>query len=578
MTISRRTIPAICAGAVVSVLGIWLVARIAGCGSRHAGPEMDPETAAAYAAIPSPGAARIVPSWFAVTNAAALKTAVTAREGTASARLLAPLAVELPCRFSCFRADRACWDFAVAGDFSREHSLAFDFWCGDVTQFTGFSIYFKSGEGWYQADFSPMEERRWHRVDIARSRVKTVLGKPAGWNAISAVRICGWRGGTNDTQLAAANFAFAAAPPAPTEAQRAAREREDREWAARQPSRKGEWRGFWCHNYRGLGGGKTWNDTVRLLKDNGFTALLPNLAWAGTAFYKSDVLRVAPVVGRIGDQLSECLSACRAHGIECHVWKICWNLGHHATKGQMDELSAAGRTQVRFDGTARPGWLCPSHPDNLAMEIRAFLELARRGVDGVHLDYIRYPDESHCFCAGCRRRFESSSGLSLTNWPAQVRQDPEIKAMWREFRITNITALVRSASTLIRKEVPGVKISAAVFQNPETNPNGIGQDWAAWCRAGYLDFVCPMDYNYDSPVAFKGVVFAQKRALAGMGAKTLLRPGIGLSCWHDPARDVRMAVGEILAVRAAGLDGFCFFDLGARAQSILPVLHSGPTR
>ena len=87
-----------------------------------------------------------------------------------------------------------------------------------------------------------------------------------------------------------------------------------------------------------------------------------------------------------------------------------------------------------------------------------------------------------------------------------------------------------------------------------------------------------MDYNYDSPVAFKGVVFAQKRALEGVGAKTLLRPGIGLNCWPDRTRDIRMAVGEILAVREAGLDGFCFFDLGARAEALLPVLHTGPTR
>ena len=173
-----------------------------------------------------------------------------------------------------------------------------------------------------------------------------------------------------------------------------------------------------------MSGGKTWDDTVRLLKENGFNAVLPNLAWAGTAFYPSEVLPVAPVVAKIGDQLAACLSACRKYGIECHVWNICWNLGHHATKAQMAALSAAGRTQVRFDGTARPGWLCPSHPDNLALEIRSFLELAQRGVDGVHLDYIRYPDESHCFCSGCRTRFEAQYALSLTNWPAQVRQDP----------------------------------------------------------------------------------------------------------------------------------------------------------
>lgn len=562
---------------VLALVGtIALLACCRGCGRKK--PAMDPAVAAAYAAVPAPGKLCPLPAWTMVTNDVAARKTVSPRDGSVAARLLAHGAVELPCAFSRVRTERACWDFAVAGDFKDKHGLAFDFWCGDVTQFTGFSVYFKSGAGWYQAPFSPLEERQWHRIVISRARAKGTEGSPTGWHAISTVRICGWRGGTNDTQLGVANLAYAEPPPVRTPEQIAAADRADREWAARQPAKKGEWRGFWCHNYRGLSGGKTWDDTVRLLKENGFNAVLPNLAWAGTAFYPSEVLPVAPVVAKIGDQLAACLSACRKYGIECHVWNICWNLGHHATKAQMAALSAAGRTQVRFDGTARPGWLCPSHPDNLALEIRSFLELAQRGVDGVHLDYIRYPDESHCFCSGCRTRFEAQYALSLTNWPTQVRQDPDVKAKWREFRITNITALVKGVATRIHKEMPGVKVSAAVFQNPETNPGAIGQDWADWCRAGYLDFVCPMDYNYDSPVAFKGVVFAQKRALAGVGAKTLLRPGIGLNCWPDRARDIRMAAGEILAVREAGLDGFSIFDLGARAEALLPVLHTGPTR
>jgi len=562
---------------VLALVGaIALLACCRGCGRKK--PVLDPAVAAAYAAIPAPGKLCLLSAWTMVTNDVAARKAVSPRDGSAAARLLAPGAVELPCAFSRVRTERACWDLAVAGDFKDKHGLAFDFWCGDVTQFTGFSVYFKSGAGWYQAPFSPLEERQWHRIVISRARAKGTEGSPTGWHAISTVRICGWRGGTNDTQLGVANLAYAEPPPVRTPEQIAAADRADREWAARQASKKGEWRGFWCHNYRGLSGGKTWDDTIRLLKENGFNAVLPNLAWAGTAFYSSEVLPVAPVVAKIGDQLAACLSACRKYGVECHVWNICWNLGHHATKAQMAALSAAGRTQVRFDGTTRSGWLCPSHPDNLALEIRSFLELAQRGVDGVHLDYIRYPDESHCFCSGCRTRFEAQYALSLTNWPAQVRQDPDVKAKWREFRITNITALVKGVSTRIHKDMPGVKVSAAVFQNPETNPGAIGQDWAEWCRAGYLDFVCPMDYNYDSPVAFKGVVFAQKRALAGVGAKTLLRPGIGLNCWPDRARDIRMAVGEILTVREAGLDGFCFFDLGARAEALLPVLRTGPTK
>ena len=33
-------------------------------------------------------------------------------------------------------------------------------------------------------------------------------------------------------------------------------------------------------------------------------------------------------------------------------------------------------------------------------------------VDGIHFDYIRYPDGDHCFCAGCRERFGRAAGVT----------------------------------------------------------------------------------------------------------------------------------------------------------------------
>ena len=47
------------------------------------------------------------------------------------------------------------------------------------------------------------------------------------------------------------------------------------------------------------------------------------------------------------------------------------------------------------------------------------LEVARRyPVDGLHMDYIRYPDGQCCYCDGCRKRFEADSGRRVSDWPA----------------------------------------------------------------------------------------------------------------------------------------------------------------
>ncbi|MBO5939954.1 MAG: family 10 glycosylhydrolase, partial [Kiritimatiellae bacterium] len=352
--------------------------------------------------------------------------------------------------------------------------------------------------------------------------------------------------------------------------------RKDLEWIGGLPSKKNEWRAFWCHSARGLGKNHTWDSSIRLLKENGFNAILPNLAWGGVSFYKSSVLSEHPSVSKDGDAFDECIEACRKYGLECHVWKVCWRMRYDANPDMVKKMVAQGRTQVGFKGEEKDKWLCPSHPDNLKCEIEAFAELARKGPSGIHFDYIRYPDQEHCFCGGCRERFESRIGKKVKNWPKDVRADKALAAQWTAFRCSNITALVKGVHERVKRESPNVQISAAVFHSPKTNPGEIGQDWVSWCREGYLDFVCPMDYYGGSNLAFKGLVNVQIEALQGCNVK--MRPGLGLSCWKDLSKDAITMARQIMIVREANLDGFCVFNFDSRAEKVLPLLHTGPTK
>ena len=348
--------------------------------------------------------------------------------------------------------------------------------------------------------------------------------------------------------------------------------KKDAEWIATRPSKTGEWRAFWCHSARGLKD-RNWDESIRLLKENGFNAILPNLAWGGTAFYRSNVLPMHSTVATEGDAFKDCIAACRKYGVECHVWKVCWKMGSQTEKKIVERYRSEGRLQKGKDGKEL-SWLCPSRPENLNQEIDAFVELAKMGPDGIHFDYIRYSNANHCFCDYCRRRFESGLGYPVVGWPEAVSDSSngELKGKWRKFRCANITALVQGVAERVRREAPGVKLSAAVFHNHERNPDGIGQDWVNWCRDGLLDFVCPMDYYGN----FNPVVSSQVQALKGFPVK--LRPGIGLSCWSDARKDAVTATKQIEYVRRVGLDGFAVFNFGQRAAKVLPILHTGPTR
>jgi uncharacterized lipoprotein YddW (UPF0748 family) len=81
-----------------------------------------------------------------------------------------------------------------------------------------------------------------------------------------------------------------------------------------------EFRAFWCHSAFGVDG-IDWDEAIRRLAENGFTAILPNMLWGGVAFYDSSVLPVESQVARRGDQIAKCLAACRKYGVQIHIWK-----------------------------------------------------------------------------------------------------------------------------------------------------------------------------------------------------------------------------------------------------------------
>lgn len=342
--------------------------------------------------------------------------------------------------------------------------------------------------------------------------------------------------------------------------------------AAQEPL-PGEHRAYWCHSAFGVDG-VTWDEAIKRLAENGFTAILPNMLWGGAAYYPSSVLPPAEDLEDKGDQIAQCLKACKKYGVECHVWKVNWNMGWRAPKAFMERMKAEGRTQVAFDGTAQPRWLCPSHPANQQLEIDAMAEVAEKyGVDGIHFDYIRYPNAEYCFCAGCRERFEKHLGRKVANWPEDVGPDGKDLDAWLEFRRQNITKVVAAVSERARKVRPDIEISAAVFRNWPQDRDKIGQDWKVWCDKGYLDFVCPMDYTHYND-SFRNMA-SQQLAWAG---KVPCYPGIGQSTWPDRMDIVRL-IEQIRITRELGTGGFTVFNYGtAEYGEMVPLCGMGITK
>ena len=341
--------------------------------------------------------------------------------------------------------------------------------------------------------------------------------------------------------------------------------------AAGSPPREG--RAVWNHSGTGAfpDDPDSWNRSAKLLAENGFNMVFPNMLWGGLAHYPSDVLPRSVTFRRNGDQIEQCCAAAKKYGIEVHVWKVDFNLTT-APKEFVEKLRGEGRTQVSVKGEPSD-WLCPSNPDNQKLELESLLEVARKyPVDGLHLDYIRYPGSEYCYCDGCRRRFEAASGRKVLDkdWPKECFSGDR-KDEYNDWRCRQITGLVTAVSREAKKIRPGLKISAAMFGSYPGCRESVAQDWPAWIKAGSLDFVCPMDYTADD-TELAALVHSQMKLIGG---RVPLYVGIGATATGIHLTPDRV-VGQILLARSLGASGFSIFNFSPQtAATIVPAVGEG---
>ena len=152
-------------------------------------------------------------------------------------------------------------------------------------------------------------------------------------------------------------------------------------------------------------------------------------------------------------------------------------------------------------------FLCPSQEGVYQFLSDMYLAVAEVDeVDGVHLDYIRfpdvilarglwdkyglvmdreYPDFDYCYCEKCTADFKSTSGIDILE-----SDDPSQVPEWKQFRYDLITNLVNRLANDVKPT--GKSITAAVFPGPNSVAKQIvRQEWDRW----NLDAFYPMNYN-----------------------------------------------------------------------------------
>ncbi|HDZ42275.1 MAG TPA: hypothetical protein ENH59_11450 [Bacteroidetes bacterium] len=127
-------------------------------------------------------------------------------------------------------------------------------------------------------------------------------------------------------------------------------------------------------------------------------------------------------------------------------------------------------------------------------------------VDGIHLDYIRFPDVilarglwdkyglvmdreypefDYCYCDSCVKHFKDQSGIDILEV-----EDPSRVEEWKQFRYDQITSIVNRLADMVHAK--DKVITAAVFPGPNSVAKMIvRQEWDKW----NIDAFYPMNYN-----------------------------------------------------------------------------------
>lgn len=304
---------------------------------------------------------------------------------------------------------------------------------------------------------------------------------------------------------------------------------------------------------------------------------------AGYPIYPSQVAPEQNPLTRHWDPLAEAVDLAHERGMELHAWVWTFAAGnqvHNAILNQPSSYSgpilAAHSDWANYDnrgyrippGQTKP-FLDPANPEVRAYLLNLFQEIVTRyDVDGLQLDYIRYPFQDprpggHTYGYGmaARQQFHRLTGIDpITLSPGQPQWQ-----QWTEFRTEQINSFVADVAKLVHDLKPELILSTAVFALPERRRiNEIQQNWELWAQRGDVDMIVLMSYARDT----NGLQRLANPWLTGNTdlEATLVLPGIRLL--NLPNETV---VDQIQALRDSPSGGFALFaaeNLNSRLQDI----------
>jgi len=295
-----------------------------------------------------------------------------------------------------------------------------------------------------------------------------------------------------------------------------------------------EIRAFWVDAFHpGIRTAQEAQQLVADAKRAGINTLFVQVRRRGDALYKKSAEPPLddPAYDPNFDALANIIDVAHQAGIEVHAWinampvwrdeqpprdpRHVFNQHGPGAPPEQNWLTQSPTGDMKF---LVGYFLDPGHPAAAAYLAEIYLNIVRNyAVDGIHFDYIRYPETAERLPRGapvgynaCNlARFRAATGKPEDYRPAPGDQQ------WIEWRRKQVTQLVRRIYVEAKAIRPSIKVSAALIPwgKPPTNEKDfedaapmqrIFQDWHGWLKEGILDLAVPMNYARENDPVVRG--------------------------------------------------------------------------
>ena len=199
-----------------------------------------------------------------------------------------------------------------------------------------------------------------------------------------------------------------------------------------------------------------------------------------------------------GDPLKILLEEAEKRNIEVHPWVWVFNENTGGEPGRILEKNPEWANKNKRGEVVsyhNSTWLSPARKD-----VRTYLQkryaylVENYELDGINLDYIRFPEEyrgSFGYDQQSVEKFKEEYQLD----PFKIKSGSSEFSLWNKYRENLITEMVRETSLKLKEIDSDLLISADVIPGRKEARYRALQNWSLWLQEGYLDFVLPMTYT-----------------------------------------------------------------------------------